>query len=766
MPVTIDVTSSSVSVPLSFSYVSSASWLTLSGASRTPGSIAIALNSAALALTSAGSPYTGTITVTCTSSACAPGVTQTIGVTLAVAQAPAQLSVDTTLLSFVAMAANPQSSSSSFSISNVGGGSLGITSITGADSWVGIGAYPSTLSSGPGAAVTVTANPSGLTAGYYRSTVNIVTSAGSASIPVTLLVSGSSSMTLGPAGAQFSAPQGSPLGNPSGSFLVGVTSTTPVTFTAAVTSGATWLSSGTGGSASASSPGSVSFSLNPTVVASLGAGAYYGSIRVSASGVVNSPLDFQVVLNISAVSTPLTPDVGPAGLVFITNGANALPPQSVSVYADSSTPVTYQASATIINGAGWLTSSPAVGTSSSSSPGQVQVNATPTGLAPGVYRGGVSVSFSTAAVRTVNVTLIVTSPLPSGNAISGVEAATPKAVCSGAQLVPTQTGLVSDFSSPASWPTPLAITLADTCGNLISNGQIVTTFSNGDPPLPLTLVDATHGLYSGTWTPRNPMSQVTVSARASAPGYAAATAQISGQVAPNTAPVLAPNATGDVFDPQVGNGLGPGNIVQIYGAGLAGQTITPAVLPLPVVAGGTSVLIGGVQAPLFYVSPGQINAQIPFTLAPNQQYQVIVSANGALTTPQPLQLNSGVPSVLQFTSGAVVAQHPDFSLVSATSPAAPGENLVIYLTGLGATSVTVPSGAASPTSPLAIVTNTPVLMLNSNPVPLLFAGLTPGLVGLYQINFQVPTTLANGNYTLAINQNGVTSNSTLLPVHN
>jgi uncharacterized protein (TIGR03437 family) len=365
----------------------------------------------------------------------------------------------------------------------------------------------------------------------------------------------------------------------------------------------------------------------------------------------------------------------------------------------------------------------------------------------------------------VNVTLIVTAPVPlEVSGAGGIKPQNAKATCTNGQLVPTQTGLVSDFSSPASWPTPLAIVLADTCGNLIVDGQMVTTFSNGDPPLPLALVDSTQALYSGTWTPRNPGTQVTVSARASASGYPTANAQVTGKISPNTAPVLAPNATGDVFNPQVGGGLGPGNIVQIYGSGLASQAVTPAVLPLPSAVSGTMVLIGGIQAPLFYISPGQINAQIPFGLTPNQQYQVIVSANGALTTPQPIQINSGVPSVLAFTSGAVVAQHADNTLVSTSSPAVPGENLVIYLTGLGATTVNVPSGSPSPSSPLAYVTNTPALTLNGNSIPLLFAGLTPGLVGLYQINFQVPAMLAAGNYTLAISQNGTVSNSTLLPV--
>src|ERR1019366_4749524 len=310
----------------------------------------------------------------------------------------------------------------------------------------------------------------------------------------------------------------------------------------------------------------------------------------------------------------------------------------------------------------------------------------------------------------------------------------------------------------------LAITLVDTCGTLIGGGQIIATFSNGDPPLQLAFVDSSRGLYSGKWTPRKTSSQTTITAHVSASGYTAATVQIAGQVTPNAAPSLAPNAPLDVVHPHAGAGLGPGNIVQIDGAALSSQAVAATSLPLPTIVNGMKVLIGGIQSPLFYVSPGQVNAQIPFELQAGQQYQVIVSANGALTTPQPIQLNAGTPAVLQFTSGLLVAQHQDASLVSTTSPAVPGEYLTLYMSGLGDTDIPVPSGQASPTSPLANVLDVPTLTINGTQVPLLFAGLTPGLVGLYQINIQVPVGLPNGTYNVEVSQDGVPSNTTLLPV--
>ena len=130
------------------------------------------------------------------------------------------------------------------------------------------------------------------------------------------------------------------------------------------------------------------------------------------------------------------------------------------------------------------------------------------------------------------------------------------------------------------------------------------------------------------------------------------------------------------------------------GQNLASLTTQPTTIPLPSLVNGTTVLVGGLPAPMYYVSPGQINAQIPFELQPGQQYQVIVSANGALTTPDSIQLSAAAPGLAAFGDGTLIAQHSDGSLVSTTSPAKSGEYLVAYLAGLGDTNVNLASGAS------------------------------------------------------------------------
>ena len=110
---------------------------------------------------------------------------------------------------------------------------------------------------------------------------------------------------------------------------------------------------------------------------------------------------------------------------------------------------------------------------------------------------------------------------------------------------------------------------------------------------------------------------------------------------------------------------------------------------------------------------------------------MVVNANGQLSTANTIQVTGATPGIAAFASGQIVAQHQDYSLVSETSPAAPGEYLVIYLSGLGQTGVTVADGAAAPApsnlqllSPLIA----PTLTLNGTSIPIYFAGLSPGYV--------------------------------------
>jgi large repetitive protein len=744
-------------------------WLSVeSGSGMTPGFFSVALTSAASSLAASATPYQATIVVSCAAPSPCAGSSQTITVLLLVSAAPPELTALTSLLSFSTSSANPQATTQSVTIENTGGGSLGFASFTCPPTWceVNSGQIPVTITSGE--TVSVTADPTGLGPGYYYTDLTITTPVGTAVVPITFFIADDSNLALLPAGVQLIMPAGGVAANPDTSFLVSVSGVSPVAWTAAVLADAPWLNlTTTSGSSTAAAPGAVVYSINQTAAAALAPQVYYGTIRVTSTAAANSPQDFQVVLDVTSTTQKQQPNPSPAGLLFFTTAGGPSTSQIDQVFASSVTAVNYQASASTINGNPWLSVSPATGTTSASSPAQSSISVSPAGLAPGLYYGNVSYSLSAAAVRSVNVTLIVEPAAPTPSLKLSSSADPPAVVsCAPKRIIPTQTGLVNNFAAPASWPTALEIQLTDDCGTPVTNGEIVATFTNGDSPLALTLENPS-GLYSGTWTPRNTGAQVIITATATAPGFTAATARISGSVVPSTAPALAPNGILHVFTPEVGSPLAPGTIVQIYGTGLATQTMVGSTIPLADSLAGTSVIIGGLQAPLFFVSPGQVNAQIPFELTPGQPYQVIVSNNGALSTPETIQSDAVAPGISALPSGYANAQHAsDGSAVTDASPAKPGEYIVVYLAGMGATTVPVASGTAAPSSPLAQTVNVPTITLNGESVSFSFSGLTPGLSGLYQIDLQVPPDAPNGDLMLVVNQPGFQGSPVILPVHN
>jgi uncharacterized protein (TIGR03437 family) len=732
-------------------------WLSISDGGTTPDTLLIGLNSLALQLIPGD--YPATVVVSCTSAVC-NGKTQQISIDLTVNAPPPRLKVETSILSYASTPDVPIPPAQTLTIENIGSGVLGITSISCADPWCTVGAAPASVAAGVPALVNIAVNPAAMSPGFYRSTLTVVSSAQTVSIPVTLRIA-KGAFHLAPSGAQFRMIAGAAPGNPSGSFRLSVSGVSPIAWTATVLPGASWLQVGsTSGTVTPGTPVAIPFSIDPAAAALLAPQTWYGTIRISGPGVVNSPRDFRVILTVAAPGSPVRPELSPAGLVFISGAGTSPSPQSIQVFAGSKGLVSYSVAAKTYSGGAWLSVSSASGQSSASSPGTTTVNVNAASLAQGVYKGAVTFAFSAAAVRTTDVTLIVRPGSATPSARSDPRA-TP--ACTPSSLVATQTGLVDNFAAPASWPVPLEIRLSDDCGTPVTNGQIVATFSNADPPLAMPLADSKTATYSGTWLPRRTAAQVDITTVASAPGLNSTTVEISGNILPNAAPSIFANSVLHVFNPEVGDPLAPGTIVQIYGANLASQPASAATIPLQDSMGNVSVVVGGIEAPLYYVSPGQINAQIPFELDPNGEYDVVISSNGALTTPQAIEMAPATPGLCVYGDGSIIGQHQDGTLITKASPAIPGEYATMYLAGMGPTDLVVASGSASPGIPFAHPTAIPTLTIGGNVVQPAFDGLTPTLVGLYQINFQIPMS-AKGSLEMDVTQNGVTANSTVLRV--
>jgi uncharacterized protein (TIGR03437 family) len=225
-------------------------------------------------------------------------------------------------------------------------------------------------------------------------------------------------------------------------------------------------------------------------------------------------------------------------------------------------------------------------------------------------------------------------------------------------------------------------------------------------------------------------------------------------------PTLTANSTVNAASLSQG-AIAPGMIVAISGANFATSVQSASTMPLPTVLGNTSVTFNGVAAPLFSVSASQIYAQAPFNL-PAGVASIQVSQGSVLSAAQTVNVAAASPGIFivdRAISAAAVLHAADYSLVTSSSPARPGEYLLIYCTGLGAVGTSVASGAMAPSVPPDSTVQPPTVSIANLSANVTFAGLAPGFVGLYQINVQAPANLPTGNQPVQIvTFGGVVSN--------
>ena len=167
-------------------------------------------------------------------------------------------------------------------------------------------------------------------------------------------------------------------------------------------------------------------------------------------------------------------------------------------------------------------------------------------------------------------------------------------------------------------------------------------------------------------------------------------------------------------------------------------------------------MINGVAAPIYYATPNLIEAIVPYeTTGSIAQIQVI--NNGATSNTVTTFISLTAPGVFtqnQNGLGYGSVLHADYSLVTPSNPAQPGETLQVYLTGLGAVSPAVADGAAAPAGSLSSTTNTITASIGGQAATVSYAGLVAGDVSLYQVNVQVPSAATSGDNLLAISGPG------------
>ena len=727
-------------------------WLSVSPVSGTaPSQLVVSVNQGSMP---AGS-YPGRVNVID-----ANGNSMGVSVTLTIFAAQPSLQVSPTYLAFSTRADAPGVFQQAVAVSNSGGGgSLGFSAVVaGGSPWLSVMPSSGQAAANSPVLAQVVVNTQGLQIGGYQDTIHFSSSAGNVDVAVSLFVAGDGPiLAVNQTGVHFTAQQGGGIPKAQDVEVLNIGEAT-VNWTASVVSGANFLSLGaTSGTATVATPGLLPLQLNSGAL-QLAPGTYDALVSIADANSRNSPQYVVVVLNLQSGTSAPALDPTPAGLFFSgpLNGAQPAT-QQIIVNTSGSSPVAFQAAASTTSGGNWLTVSPVSGTSTGQTPGTVTVSANTSGLVAGTYSGSVSFSIS-GTIRTVNIVLVV---LPASGSSTGMAAAR-AAGCTPSKLVIVESGLADDFVVPATYPATLNVQLYDDCASPVTSGSVVASFSNGDPQL--VLRSDLQGAYSATWQTGAVSRQTVVTMSATSGRLQPAMAQLIGGITPNQAPALAPHGTVNNANPVLGAPLAPGTVAQVYGSGLATSSVTPSSIPLSSMVNGTSMLVGGLVAPLYYLSSGQLNIQIPSELTPNQQYATVVGVNNQFSLPDTINVVPMLPGVAAFGDGHVIAQHnSNFALVDANHPATPGEYVTIYLVGMGATTPSVASGVAAPSSePLARIASPATVTLGSAPVTIAYAGLTPGAVGLYQITFLVPAVSTAGDVPLAVSQGGISANTTKL----
>jgi uncharacterized protein (TIGR03437 family) len=470
---------------------------------------------------------------------------------------------------------------------------------------------------------------------------------------------------------------------------------------------------------------------NPVTItlatASLGAGTYTEFITLTDPNAVDSPQQIAVTITIAGVPSSLTFYVGPAG----TSNENAF------AYIYPASPVTAVVSTQ--TGGNWLGFDPA-GSFIVASPSAINVGASR--LSPGTYTGSVTISGSTLATdnKTIAVTLVVTaSPVIDLSQISTMEL----------------------FGAPGSGKTTSYLTFATTTG--------ITSATTGGSALNITgATGSTAFLSASVFSP----TTIAISADPTglSPGTYHGNVTISSNAANNAAVsvpvdfVVSAAAIGTISANGIVNPItylaepfAPGEIASVFGTFFAGAgtaATNPGLPPLATNLGGTQLLVNGSPAPLYYVSPTQINFQIPYSLTAGQTATAQVVSGGVPGNLRPITIVANSPRLLVLSSGYALAFNasdgslPLPSSVSSpsfvTHPAKPGDVLTFYGVGFGQTSPPAVEGVAATASPLQNAATTTVSFGGGPLAPPavtatpLFSGLSPTQAGLYQINVTLP----------------------------
>ncbi len=212
-------------------------------------------------------------------------------------------------------------------------------------------------------------------------------------------------------------------------------------------------------------------------------------------------------------------------------------------------------------------------------------------------------------------------------------------------------------------------------------------------------------------------------------------------------------------------GWTPGAAGSIFGEMLAPELTVADQAPFPTNLGGVSVTVNGVPAPLIFVSPGQVNVQVPFE-TPLGPTTVIIDNNGRQATVENVVIERVRPGIFEINIDGqriAAALHQDFSLIRPSSPAIPGEVVQLFFTGAGPLNAVVGTNQPGPIPP-ALTTIEVVIGVDGEGQESFGAFYAPQLISANQVNFRLGSSTPAGMRNLSLVMQGVASKTVFLPV--
>jgi uncharacterized protein (TIGR03437 family) len=330
-------------------------------------------------------------------------------------------------------------------------------------------------------------------------------------------------------------------------------------------------------------------------------------------------------------------------------------------------------------------------------------------------------------------------------------------------------GSVDLYNLATAWAQTSTASKTGAALTLTSGG---TTFlSTSSVALTATVVPATNGTPTGTVTfyaggvslgsatvsakaasltvPASalPIGLVSVSATYSGDTvYEAAAASLNLTITSNTVMAI----QGIVNAASGNQAFSPGTIISIYGSLLAGSTQSATTVPLPTSLGGVSVSIAGIPAPLYFVSPGQLNVQIPYTVSADPGLETVSVTYNGQTVSAETPLDTASPGLfVNYSTGTPVG----------LSTAARGQTVAIYITGAGPVSPTVVSGSTPSGTTTPVPTSAVAITVGGVAASTSYAyiGVPVWAIGLVQINFTIPATAPLGSQPVLVTIDGTTT---------